>query len=176
MPDPIITPSPRTTRSRRPNRRGRRCRASSTRVNADSTGRRRPTVCPFAEGAMVRGASVATRAIGPNSSRPVGFGPDLLGVCTARWLAMPGSLPHGRGMVPDEVSRTPSVPEGFTALLADYERHLTAERDLSKHSVRAYIGDVVDLIDHLTRLGHDDLSGLDIRGLRSWLAKQQSLG
>ncbi|GAA0954151.1 tyrosine recombinase XerC [Kribbella koreensis] len=61
-------------------------------------------------------------------------------------------------------------------LLADYERHLTAERDLSKHSVRAYMGDVMDLIDHLTRLGHDDLSGLDIRGLRSWLAKQQSLG
>lgn len=61
-------------------------------------------------------------------------------------------------------------------LLADYERHLTAERDLSKHSVRAYMGDVADLIDHLTRLGHDDLDALDIRGLRSWLAKQQSLG
>lgn len=38
------------------------------------------------------------------------------------------------------------------------------------------MGDVLDLIDHLTRLGHDELSGLDIRGLRSWLAKQQSLG
>ena len=62
-------------------------------------------------------------------------------------------------------------------LLADYERHLTAERDLSKHSVRAYLGDIADLLDHLTRLGHDaDLNGLDIRGLRSWLAKQQSLG
>ena len=61
-------------------------------------------------------------------------------------------------------------------LLADYERHLTAERDLSKHSVRAYMGDVADLLEHLTRLGHDDLNALDIRGLRSWLAKQQSLG
>lgn len=70
----------------------------------------------------------------------------------------------------------PSRVEGFAVLLADYERHLTAERDLSKHSVRAYMGDVMDLIEHLTRLGHDDLSGLDIRGLRSWLAKQQSLG
>ncbi|MBP2351296.1 integrase/recombinase XerC [Kribbella aluminosa] len=28
----------------------------------------------------------------------------------------------------------------------------------------------------MIRLGHDDLDGLDIRGLRSWLAKQQSLG
>ncbi|ONI77472.1 recombinase XerC [Kribbella sp. ALI-6-A] len=79
-------------------------------------------------------------------------------------------------MAPDDVSPEPSLPEEFAALLADYERHLTAERGLSEHSVRAYIGDVADLIDHLTRLGHDDLSALDIRGLRSWLAKQQSLG
>ncbi|MFC9691560.1 tyrosine recombinase XerC [Kribbella sp. NPDC056951] len=86
-------------------------------------------------------------------------------------------------MTPGEVSANPSptpestaLPEGFTVLLTDYERHLTAERDLSKHSVRAYLGDIADLLDHLIRLGHNDLSGLDIRGLRSWLAKQQSLG
>jgi len=89
---------------------------------------------------------------------------------------MPGPLPHGRGMAPDDVGTNPSWPEGFSVLLADYERHLTAERDLSRHSVRAYLGDVADLLDHLIRLGHDDLEGLDIRGLRSWLAKQQSLG
>ncbi|HET6739987.1 MAG TPA: site-specific integrase, partial [Kribbella sp.] len=68
-------------------------------------------------------------------------------------------------MTPDEVSGNPSRPEGFTVLLADYERHLTAERDLSTHSVRAYIGDVADLLEHLIRLGHDDLGSLDIRGL-----------
>ncbi|MGC4943119.1 tyrosine recombinase XerC [Kribbella sp. DT2] len=79
-------------------------------------------------------------------------------------------------MAPDDVSQGPSVPEEFAALLADYERHLAAERGLSEHSVRAYMGDVTDLIDHLNRLGHDELSALDIRGLRSWLAKQQSLG
>ncbi|MFG1816537.1 tyrosine recombinase XerC [Kribbella sp. NPDC049174] len=79
-------------------------------------------------------------------------------------------------MAPDEVGTNPSWPEGFTVLLTDYERHLTAERDLSRHSVRAYLGDVADLVEHLIRLGHDDLEGLDIRGLRSWLAKQQSLG
>ncbi|GAB3952748.1 tyrosine recombinase XerC [Kribbella albertanoniae] len=86
-------------------------------------------------------------------------------------------------MTPGEVSANPSPtpdgtawPEGLTVLLTDYERHLTAERDLSKHSVRAYLGDIADLLDHLIRLGHNDLSGLDIRALRSWLAKQQSLG
>jgi integrase/recombinase XerC len=89
---------------------------------------------------------------------------------------MPGHLTHRRDMTPDDVSANPSWPEGFATLLADYERHLTAERDLSTHSVRAYIGDIADLLEHLIRLGHDDLAGLDIRGLRSWLAKQQSLG
>lgn len=89
---------------------------------------------------------------------------------------MPLPLPHGQDMAPDGISEIPSLSEGFAVLLADYERHLTAERDLSKHSVRAYIGDIGDLLDHLTRLGHDDLNGLDISGLRSWLAKQQSLG
>jgi integrase/recombinase XerC len=79
-------------------------------------------------------------------------------------------------MTPDDVSGNRTWPEGFAALLADYERHLTAERDLSTHSVRAYLGDVADLLEHLIRLGHDDLEGLDIRGLRSWLAKQQGLG
>ncbi|MGW1346389.1 tyrosine recombinase XerC [Kribbella sp. NPDC002412] len=79
-------------------------------------------------------------------------------------------------MAPDDVGTNPPWPEGFTALLTDYERHLTAERDLSEHSVRAYLGDVANLLEHLIRLGHDDLDGLDIRGLRSWLAKQQSLG
>ncbi|MFI7066618.1 tyrosine recombinase XerC [Kribbella sp. NPDC050124] len=79
-------------------------------------------------------------------------------------------------MAPDDVGTNPSWPEGFTVLLTDYERHLAAERDLSRHSVRAYLGDVENLLEHLIRLGHDDLAGLDIRGLRSWLAKQQSLG
>ncbi len=61
-------------------------------------------------------------------------------------------------------------------LLDDYERHLTSERDLSPHSVRAYIADVRGLLSHLARLGHDDLGKADLRSLRSWLAQQQSLG
>ncbi len=61
-------------------------------------------------------------------------------------------------------------------LLADYERHLTHERNLAPHSVRAYLGDIADLLDHLSRLGYQDLGDADVRALRSWLAKQQSLG
>ena len=72
--------------------------------------------------------------------------------------------------------RSDELYEGFGQLLASYERHLTSERDLAPHSVRAYIGDVADLLHHLQRLGCHDLAAADIRSLRSWLAKQQTLG
>ncbi|GAB3767559.1 integrase/recombinase XerC [Nocardioides ginsengisegetis] len=68
------------------------------------------------------------------------------------------------------------LPEGMARVLGDYERHLTSERDLATHTVRAYIGDVAGLLEHATRLGQDDVTDLDLRTLRSWLAKQQTLG
>ncbi|MDP3968066.1 MAG: tyrosine recombinase XerC [Nocardioides sp.] len=69
-----------------------------------------------------------------------------------------------------------ALPEGFAAALAAYETHLAVERDLTPHTVRAYLGDVADLLGHAGLLGHDDLEELDLRLLRSWLAKQQTLG
>ncbi len=60
--------------------------------------------------------------------------------------------------------------------LADYELHLSAERDLAAHTVRAYLGDVEGLLEHAGRLGQRTVDELDLRTLRSWLAKQQSLG
>ncbi len=42
--------------------------------------------------------------------------------------------------------------------------------------MRAYVGDVRDLLTHLQRLGVGRLGDADVRSLRSWLAKQQSLG
>jgi integrase/recombinase XerC len=42
--------------------------------------------------------------------------------------------------------------------------------------VRAYIGDVHGMLQHAAAMGHTDLRSLDLRALRSWLAKQQSLG
>ncbi len=68
------------------------------------------------------------------------------------------------------------LPIAFEQSLSAYERHLVSERDLSAHSVRAYVADVRSLLEHLTRLGHDDLATVDITALRSWLAKQRSLG
>lgn len=41
------------------------------------------------------------------------------------------------------------LPADVEAVLADYERHLRLERNLSEHTVRAYLGDVVSLLGHL---------------------------
>lgn len=68
------------------------------------------------------------------------------------------------------------LPETFAALLGRYERHLAAERDLTPHTVRAYLGDVAGLLEHAHRLGAAQPGDLDLRTLRSWLAKQQSMG
>ena len=70
----------------------------------------------------------------------------------------------------------PGLPEPMVAVLADYERHLVAERDLTPHTVRAYLGDVSGMLEHAARLGHVDVTTLDLRALRSWLASQQTLG
>ncbi|HXH77859.1 tyrosine recombinase XerC [Nocardioides sp.] len=69
-----------------------------------------------------------------------------------------------------------SLPESMARVLADYERHLTSERDLTPHTVRAYLGDLSGLLEHATRLSCTDVGDLDLRVLRSWLAKQQTMG
>src|SRR5688500_9254980 len=68
------------------------------------------------------------------------------------------------------------LPEEMATAVAAYERHLSSERNLAQHTVRAYIGDVLGLLSHAAALGHTDLRSLDLRTLRSWLANQQTLG
>ena len=68
------------------------------------------------------------------------------------------------------------LPEELATAVAAYERHLASERNLTEHTVRAYIGDVLGLLRHAAALGHTDLGSLDLRTLRSWLANQQTLG
>jgi len=66
----------------------------------------------------------------------------------------------------------PTAPE----VLAEYERHLVSERDLTPHTVRAYLADVGGLLEHADRMGRTQLTDLDLRTLRSWLAHQQVTG
>ncbi|MET0928525.1 MAG: tyrosine recombinase XerC [Aeromicrobium sp.] len=71
---------------------------------------------------------------------------------------------------PDELT------EPWSAVLAAYEQHLTAERDLSTHSVRAYLTDIQSLGAHAARQGIAEPADLTIRVLRSWLAHLKTLG
>jgi integrase/recombinase XerC len=50
------------------------------------------------------------------------------------------------------------------------------QRGRSAHTVRAYVGDVVSLLDHADRLGIRAPSGLTTAVLRSWLARLRSTG
>lgn len=69
-----------------------------------------------------------------------------------------------------------STPEAMRQVLVDYERHLVSERDLTPHTVRAYLGDLTSMMEQAARLGHTSLHTVDLRTLRSWLATQQTLG
>jgi integrase/recombinase XerC len=72
--------------------------------------------------------------------------------------------------------RHEDLPEEFARALAAYERHLVSERDLTPHTVRAYLGDVSGMLAHAAALGLGSLDDLDVRTLRSWLANQKTLG
>jgi len=80
------------------------------------------------------------------------------------------------GGVADAGGDPDELPEAMARVLGDYERHLSAERDLAPHSVRAYLKDVAGLLEHARRLGLEEVGELDLRSLRSWLAQQQTLG
>ncbi|WP_344879632.1 tyrosine recombinase XerC [Nonomuraea antimicrobica] len=57
-------------------------------------------------------------------------------------------------------------------VVAEFGRYLQLERDLSAHTVRAYVSDVNSLLDHLG----GRLEGLDVGVLREWLAGQHAAG
>lgn len=68
------------------------------------------------------------------------------------------------------------LPQQFEVLLDGYVRHLRGQRNLAEHTVRAYRTDLLSMFTHLDRLGVDSLEAVDLRALRSWLAKQHALG
>ncbi|MBC6460866.1 tyrosine recombinase XerC [Actinomadura sp. HBU206391] len=75
-----------------------------------------------------------------------------------------------------EPSGPSPLPTALSAALADFERHLRAERGLSPHTVRAYLGDVTDLLGHAAETGVADPGDLDVPLVRAWLAHQHAYG
>jgi integrase/recombinase XerC len=83
----------------------------------------------------------------------------------------------------DSNARRPSVaalraalPADLAAAVTKFERHVAFEQGRSQHTVRAYAGDIVNLLDHLVRTGGTDLTALDLATLRSWLARLRTTG
>ncbi len=68
------------------------------------------------------------------------------------------------------------LPGRLSAALAAFGRHLAAERGLSPHTVRAYLGDVGSLLEHAAGAAVNSPDQLDIGVLRRWLASQYRTG
>jgi integrase/recombinase XerC len=73
---------------------------------------------------------------------------------------------------PQESPLPPRLADALTA----FERHIRAERSLSPHTVRAYVGDVRSLLEHASRDGVEAPDGLGLTHLRGWLAVQHTSG
>jgi integrase/recombinase XerC len=68
------------------------------------------------------------------------------------------------------------LPPELDQALAAFRRHLTSERGMSPHTVRAYLGDVGTLLDHAAQDGCARPADLDIQVLRAWLGEQHRAG
>ena len=68
------------------------------------------------------------------------------------------------------------LPARLGAALEEFRHHIEAERGLSRHTVRAYHGDVASLLEHAAAAGATAPADLDIGTLRAWLAGQHGTG
>jgi integrase/recombinase XerC len=77
----------------------------------------------------------------------------------------------------DSADRTTSSGSAdLVEAIAAFGRHLSSERGLSAHTVRAYLGDITGLVDHAARMRIVNPDGIDLALLRSWLSRTASTG
>jgi integrase/recombinase XerC len=79
----------------------------------------------------------------------------------------------GRG---DTQAVLAGLPESMRHTVGAFTRHLQRERGRSEHTVRAYVGDIVSLLDHAVRMSCVDVGEIDLAVLRSWLARLRTTG
>lgn len=86
---------------------------------------------------------------------------------------------HGRGVAgsrPRVAALRAALPPALAETVDAFEAYLEHERSHPPTTLRAYVADAVLLLDHLTRVGADRFEALDLSLLRSWLARQRSMG
>jgi integrase/recombinase XerC len=87
-----------------------------------------------------------------------------------------GSADHSPAAAHSDEGHQQPLPPAFVAALDEFLDHLRLEQNRSVHTVRAYRGDLTSLFEHAA-LGHLTApSDLDLRTLRSWLAKSSTMG
>jgi integrase/recombinase XerC len=69
-----------------------------------------------------------------------------------------------------------ALPDDLRSAVDAFARHLAAVDNRSPHTVRAYVGDVVSLLDHAARAGATRADQLDLALLRGWLAARLAAG
>jgi integrase/recombinase XerC len=77
---------------------------------------------------------------------------------------------------PETPERRETLPEGLQGPLDGFVTHVRDERGRSRHTVRAYRGDVEDLLEFCAMRGVTDVSGITLAQLRGWLALQAGHG
>ena len=69
-----------------------------------------------------------------------------------------------------------TLPIAFEEALAGFATHLRDERGRGPNTVRAYLGDVADLLDFAAGQGVAELPDIDLSVLRAWLAGMDRRG
>ncbi|ROT32741.1 tyrosine recombinase XerC [Micromonospora sp. HM5-17] len=73
-------------------------------------------------------------------------------------------------------ARHEALPQPLREAVDEFANHLSRVDNRSAHTVRAYVTDLVSLLDHASRMGCTRPDDLDISVLRSWLARLRTLG
>jgi integrase/recombinase XerC len=68
------------------------------------------------------------------------------------------------------------LPPAMREAVDDFGLHLARVDNRSAHTVRAYLGDVISLLDHAAQDGCSSPADLDITVLRGWLADRMAQG
>ncbi|MFF5214780.1 tyrosine recombinase XerC [Micromonospora sp. NPDC000442] len=69
-----------------------------------------------------------------------------------------------------------ALPAPLRDAVDEFAGYLASVRNRSAHTVRAYVADLVSLLDHAGRMGCTEVAELSLDTVRSWLSRQRTTG